>query len=229
VASLVVANLLLTLLVMPLILLDMLNWTVMPELTCHCLNGLIFMMAATSVTCSLSIHVDRYLAVLDPLHYCHRFTRRRANAVIAVTWLFSAVLSVLDTFVAPVEWDWNVCVATYPDEEMHHQRVSWTIQGAYVVFVLVALFVAPFCGQTWIYWRIYVAARSNSKRTWHSCATLSRCSSIPSTQLSGSEALQGGQKDTNDSLFCNRTELILVKIVFVRKNAQLSSHFCTLG
>ncbi|XP_054258534.1 beta-3 adrenergic receptor-like [Macrosteles quadrilineatus] len=106
--------------------------------------GMSALVATSTVFSIVAIALDRYRAVLSPLHYAMTVTRRRSLAVIGVTWSLSALLAsphLLMTCETPVFW-------------LTHSLV-----------VLLLGFTFPLIALVLIYVRMYVAAHRNSLRT----------------------------------------------------------------
>lgn len=121
---------------------------------------------ATSMMAQLLIGVDQYMAVIDPLHYHRRVNKKKCFAVSAATWVVGivfGVLSITDFHEGLSHPEiYNLCES---DREPHLNEIIATFFTFSVVFVLPTLCL------TFIYSRIFCAARKNSIRTRRNSAS----------------------------------------------------------
>lgn len=102
-----------------------------------------------SVFSTLAISLDRYNAVLSPLHYTINITRQRSRCLIALLWLTSASLSI------PALCRQRTCFPDYDE----------AFQTLYSACLLVFCFLAPLLTLFRVYVKMYAAAHRNSERT----------------------------------------------------------------
>ncbi|KAI0241425.1 Histamine H2 receptor, partial [Lamellibrachia satsuma] len=111
----------------------------------------IYCASATLTLCLASIAnifavtIDRYIAIVDPLKYPVRMTRRRASTAIAFVWTYAAVLGLLPVF----GWRSNHSTCTRGE----------TYSLYYVLVVVASGFIVPLWGTGALYWRILSEAR----------------------------------------------------------------------
>ena len=104
-----------------------------------------------------TVTIDRYIAIMDPLKYPVRVTRRRAMAAVAVVWTFAVVLGLLPVF------GWRAVQSTCTRGE--------TYSSYYVVVVVCSGFVVPVWGTGVLYWRILAEARRHARLHRGMCAS----------------------------------------------------------
>ncbi|XP_039293031.1 beta-3 adrenergic receptor isoform X2 [Nilaparvata lugens] len=102
------------------------------------------LVATASVFSVVAIAVDRYSAVLSPLHYAMTVTRRRSLAVIALVWSMSMALA-SPHLLMPCE-----------------NPLFWLSHSLILLFIG---FTFPLIALVLIYARMYAAAHRNSVRT----------------------------------------------------------------
>ncbi|KAJ9576179.1 hypothetical protein L9F63_007001 [Diploptera punctata] len=137
VVNLLCTNLVVTCVLVPLILADVLT-DHQPVLYAVC-DGIAAGVCSASVLAVLMIALDQYCAVMDPLHYHSRISKARSAGLMAITWTLSSALGV----VHGLGFYPSIFAATYS----------------------VIVFVLPFSCILWMYACIYTAAHNNSKRT----------------------------------------------------------------
>nr|XP_018912590.1 PREDICTED: beta-3 adrenergic receptor-like [Bemisia tabaci]XP_018912591.1 PREDICTED: beta-3 adrenergic receptor-like [Bemisia tabaci]XP_018912592.1 PREDICTED: beta-3 adrenergic receptor-like [Bemisia tabaci] len=134
VGSLIMANLLSSTVLAPVLLSDKSSVSA----------GLSALVVTSSVFSIVAIAVDRYSAVLSPLHYANTISRRRSLAIILMSWSLAILLSspyVLFQCAAPIFWQTHSMV------------------------LLIVGFTFPLMALVIIYSRMYTAAHRNSMRT----------------------------------------------------------------
>lgn len=123
----------------------------------------IYCASATLTLCLASIAnifavtIDRYIAIVDPLKYPVRMTRRRASTAIAFVWTYAAVLGLLPVF----GWRSNHSTCTRGE----------TYSLYYVLVVVASGFIVPLWGTGALYWRILSEARRHARLHRGMCAT----------------------------------------------------------
>ncbi|XP_014662218.1 PREDICTED: lysophosphatidic acid receptor 3-like [Priapulus caudatus] len=61
---------------------------------CYLRNGVLDVSTTASISSLLCITVDRYIAIIHPLHYPMIMTTAKANIFILISWLFSVALNI---------------------------------------------------------------------------------------------------------------------------------------
>lgn len=164
VLSLVLANLMTSLIVIPIMLIQVLHgetaavWWVR-----QASSGLTTIAVTAAIFSVLAIAVDRYNAVLSPLHYAMTITTQRSRAMIAGAWGVAGLLATppfLGALVSPVP-------ATVL---VHYSNCTAGAEGevfrlTYALVLVTVGFTLPLFALCWIYARMYNAAHRNSERT----------------------------------------------------------------
>ncbi|KAK6638415.1 hypothetical protein RUM44_008844 [Polyplax serrata] len=169
VLSLVVANFISVLVLAPVLLF------LFSRSSLDCFSQLASCLPVLVVTASvfsiLVIAIDRYNAVLSPLHYSMTITSQRNKETIAAIWCVSLLLST-----PPLLGVFNKRIR-YPEYDV----LRYSYATALVVFV----FIVPLLALMLVYFRMYIAAHKNSERT--------RRQSI---QANAGDCSRGGSMDT---------------------------------
>lgn len=142
----------------------------------ECLSHFGFCLPILVVTASvfsiLIIAIDRYNAVLSPLHYSMTITSQRNKETIAAIWCVSVLLSI-----PPLLGVLEIKRIPYPESEV--------LRYSYSTILVVFAFVIPLIALMLVYSRMYMAAHKNSERT--------RRQSI---QANAGDCSRGGSMDT---------------------------------
>ncbi|GFO15181.1 5-hydroxytryptamine receptor 1a [Plakobranchus ocellatus] len=160
VANLTVCNCLNAFLVLPFALASLYaqRW-LFGQTWCICTGFFMNVLVTASILTLAVISIDRYFAVVTPLHYSMRLTPRRCSILIVAIWTGAVVIS------APPLLGWN-SIGFQLDKMVC--TVHWSSgQGmdAYYTFFLVSCsFLVPLMAMLWTYARIFRAARGNSVR-----------------------------------------------------------------
>ncbi|EEB10068.1 class A rhodopsin-like G-protein coupled receptor GPRnna4, putative [Pediculus humanus corporis] len=129
------------------------------------------LVVTASVFSILIIAIDRYNAVLSPLHYSMTITSQRNKETIAAIWSISILLSI-----PPLLGVFNKRIS-YSDNEI--------LRFSYAIVLSVFGFIIPLFALVLVYSRMYIAAHKNSERT--------RRQSI---QANAGDCSRGGSMDT---------------------------------
>ncbi|XP_038051308.1 tachykinin-like peptides receptor 86C [Patiria miniata] len=105
-----------------------------------------------SVAC---VSIDRYCTIVYAFDYQTMMTQRRAGVMLVLTWLAAAIISLLPVFGVGL---YRFLPAT------HHCTSDWTQSPAYSLSVLTAGFLLPLVITSVCNFRIFRAARSQSRR-----------------------------------------------------------------
>ena len=107
----------------------------------------------------LLISLDRYCAVMSPLHYTMRITTKRSTIMIAAVWLVSFV------FAVPPVLGWN-SISYQPNK--YSCTILWRahrpLDQSYNLFLATVCFAVPFLIMLWAYIRIFGAAKETTAR-----------------------------------------------------------------
>ena len=160
VLNLAISNFLLTILILPFIVVTSVTgaWR-LGDTWCRLSGVATTMLFAACIFTLLVISVDRYYAVIRPLHYSLHITSRRLWCFLAAIWLSACAIAV------PPVVGWNRI--TYQPEK-NICTVDWRSQSpadrAYTYSFLVMCFCLPFAVMAWVYVRIFRAVQSTSAR-----------------------------------------------------------------
>ncbi|GFS26021.1 tyramine receptor tyra-2-like [Elysia marginata] len=160
VANLTVCNCLNAFFVMPFALASLVaqRW-LFGETWCICTGFLMSVLVTASILTLAVISIDRYFAVVTPLHYSMRLTSRRCSLLILSIWAGAIVIS------APPILGWNSIVFQVDKMVCTVNWSSARAADAYYTFFLVSCsFLLPLVAMLWTYARIFRAARGNSVR-----------------------------------------------------------------
>lgn len=159
--NLTFCNILNTLFVMPFVFVTTVtgDW-IFKEIWCQSTGFLMNVIFAASTLTLVVISIDRYCAVITPLHYNMRITMQRATLMIVGVW-FLAIVAAL-----PPLMGWN-------HFEYQPEKYSCTVlwrspyytDRTYTLFLSLICFVMPLLVMLWAYAVIFRAARDNSERT----------------------------------------------------------------
>lgn len=126
---------------------------------------------AASTLTLVAVSLDRYCAVVTPLHYQMRITKRRSVLMIAAVWVLAVLVSL------PPLFGWNRY--TY-QKDKGTCTVLWSSpindERYYTYSLVILTFILPLCVILWAYRIIFKAAQNNSERT-------RRNSVIPNNQI----------------------------------------------
>ncbi|XP_004620219.2 5-hydroxytryptamine receptor 5A [Sorex araneus] len=150
VASMAVADVLVALLVMPLSLVHERaggRWRLGRRL-CQLWVACDVLCCTASIWNVTAIALDRYWSITRHLRYTLRLRRRASNAMIALAWALSAVISL-----APLLFGWG---EMYSEQR---ERCQVSRAPSYAVFSTVGAFYLPLCVVLFVYCRIYRAAK----------------------------------------------------------------------
>ncbi|KAL8605055.1 hypothetical protein ACOMHN_018856 [Nucella lapillus] len=160
-ANLTVCNCLFTALIMPFAFVSLVSreW-LFGEVLCQCTGLVINVLVTASIFTLAVISMDRYCAVVTPLHYNMRMTRRRCWGFIAgIWWGALAVSSPPLVGWSSIKFHVNKMICT----------VAWDSPGAgaryYTLFLVTVSFLLPLLAMLWTYGCIFRAARDNRERT----------------------------------------------------------------
>lgn len=123
------------------------------KFTCLLRFVLISMACSASIINLLAIAVDRYTAIVYPLHYNRYMTKRTSSAVIWFGWCIAICIATLPVY-------WNHWDSTKQQEcELHV-----IIPNSYVTLVMAPSFVAVWATLFLLYVRIWREAQDHVKR-----------------------------------------------------------------
>jgi hypothetical protein len=159
--NLTVCNSLNTVFVMPFMLVSIIShdWA-FGESWCH-VTGFVMNTAFAASTLSLVvICIDRYCAVVVPLHYTMLITSRRTVAMMLAVWtvaIFASIPPLLGWNHFVYQYDKTLCTVLW--------STSITKDRYYTLFLVTLCFILPLFVMLWAYSVIFRAARNNSERT----------------------------------------------------------------
>ena len=160
VMNLLVVNLASSLLLLPLVALDLSSASLYKE-QCLVSQAVSQAVASLSLLSTLMVGIDQYLAVIKPLRYHHHMTRTTATILLVGVWAVSS-FAATTLFLLPSPSStsplWHSCPDPLPLEPV-------SVTFFFSLFLLVATFLLPTITLAAIYCRIYSEAHTSSERT----------------------------------------------------------------
>lgn len=159
--NLTFCNILNTFFVMPFVFVTTVTgeW-IFKEVWCQSTGFLMNLIFAASTLTLVVISIDRYCAVISPLHYSMRITIQRATLMIIGVWVL-AIVSALPPLVGWNHFEYQ--------PEKYSCTVLWRSPNytdrTYTLFLSLICFVMPLLVILWVYTIIFRAARDSSERT----------------------------------------------------------------
>lgn len=131
------------------------------KLTCLLRFVLITMACSASIYNLIAIALDRYIAIVYPLHYNRYMTKKVSVLIIICGWVLSTAVSTL-----PVYWNrWDIAAQV---KRTHNQEIECElhiiIPKYYVTFVMVPYFAIVWATLFILYVRIWREAVHHAKR-----------------------------------------------------------------
>ncbi|VVC28794.1 G protein-coupled receptor, rhodopsin-like,GPCR, rhodopsin-like, 7TM [Cinara cedri] len=112
------------------------------------INKVLIVFVATSTIFSiLVIAMDRYTAVLSPLHYATNVTRQKSVLVIGMVWTLSVALA------SPI---------IFKDLLVYDKKPIAMLEKTHGLVLLLIAFLAPCVALILVYFKMYVAAHSGN-------------------------------------------------------------------
>lgn len=105
----------------------------------------------------LAIAIDRYIAIIHPLHYNRYMTKKVAWSIIASGWITAVTFATIPIY-------WNVW-RNATDQECDLYKV---LAKNYVSYVLTPSFASIWLAMMVLYWKIWLEARNHAKRLKYS-------------------------------------------------------------
>ena len=160
VMNLLVVNLASSLLLLPLVALDLSSASLYQE-QCLVSQAVSQAVASLSLLSTLLVGIDQYLAVIRPLRYHHHMTRTTATILLVGVWLVSS-FAATSPFLLPSPSStsplWQSCPDPLPLEPV-------SLPFFFSLFLLIATFLLPTLTLAAIYCRIYSEAHTSSEKT----------------------------------------------------------------
>ena len=159
VMNLLVVNLASSLLLLPLVALDLALDNSLYQEQCLVSQAVSQAVASLSLLSTLLVGIDQYLAVIRPLRYHHHMTRTTATILLVGVWVvssFAATSPFLLPFPSSTSPLWNSCPDPLPLEP---------VSFFFSLFLLIATFLLPTIILAAIYCKIYSEAHTSSERT----------------------------------------------------------------
>ena len=160
VMNLLVVNLASSLLLLPLVALDLSGASLYQE-QCLVSQAVSQAVASLSLLSTLLVGIDQYLAVIRPLRYHHHMTRTTATTLLVGVWVVSS-FAATSFFLLPSPSStsplWHSCPDPLPLEPV-------SVPFFFSLFLLIATFLLPTITLAAIYCRIYSEAHTSSERT----------------------------------------------------------------
>lgn len=122
------------------------------KFTCLLRYVMIVFACCASLYNLLAIAIDRYIAIIHPLHYSRYMTRRVAYCIIASGWITAVTIATI-----PIYWNvWNI-----KNEDCDLYKI---LDKNYVAYVLTPSFCSIWLAMLILYWKIWKEARGHAKR-----------------------------------------------------------------
>ena len=157
VMNLLVVNLASSLLLLPLVALDLSSASLCQE-QCLVSQAVSQAVASLSLLSTLLVGIDQYLAVIRPLRYHHHMTRTTATILLIGVWMVSSFEATSLFLIPSTSPLWNSCPDPLPLEPV-------SAPFFFSLFLLISTFLLPTITLAAIYCRIYSEAHTSSERT----------------------------------------------------------------
>ena len=181
--NLVFANLLSTFLFLPLVIMDMLKIDQISGM-CSIFRGILTLISSSSILAQLLIGIDQHLAVLNPLNYHRHINELRCRLLCICVWIFRYVnqccqLCIIheSNSVANSTFFSSICLAMANAFDVtgsdlfqcctngHNSSKRSTYGWILTCFDVIMTFIIPTLVMCIMYFRIFIAARTNSIKT----------------------------------------------------------------
>ncbi|XP_070566576.1 5-hydroxytryptamine receptor 1A-like [Ptychodera flava] len=154
IGSLALADLLVSLLVMPIRLAhDLTEIWIFGAIFCDIYISLDVLCCTASILSLTVIALDRFWAITKPLQYVTKRTPNRAAAMIVSVWIISALVSI------PPLFGWRS-----PHDKADPKKCLISQDLGYTVYSTVAAFYLPLAIILFVYWKIFRAAKLRIRR-----------------------------------------------------------------
>ena len=158
VLNLAVSNFLMTLLVMPFVFTSTLTFDwLLGNLCCQIVGILTTVLFVSCIMTLLLISVDRYYAIIKPLHYDLSPTAKKASYLIGSVWLISLLIAM------PPVIGWNR-ITYQPNKGIC--TVDWKAphyaDRMYSFFIVLVCFIVPYALSLFIYVRVFHTAQKSN-------------------------------------------------------------------
>ena len=204
IVSLAVADLLVSLLVMPFAaLLEIRGGWELGQTFCNTWTSMDVMLCTASILNLCMISVDRYFVITRPFQYAMKRTPKRMALMIAGVWLVSALISIPPLFGWKSQGMEGLCI------------VSQAI--GYQFYATIGSFYLPLGVMIFIYYRIYLVSSRISKKEAKSQPNV--CRNPESTALNSiSHNGTAEHNATNGETETSRRKSLLTKVNIFKKN-----------
>ena len=160
IVNLSICNVLETIFVMPFVFIALVTgkWY-FGRFLCQATGFMMSTIFSASTLTLVVIAIDRYCAVVTPLHYSMRITSRRSFLMILAVW-FSAICCSLPPLIGWNRYEYqrtkSVCTAVSTGREFNDRP--------YIICLVTLCFILPLIIILWTYCCIFKAARNNSEK-----------------------------------------------------------------
>ena len=120
-------------------------------------NDVLFSTASILHLCCISM--DRYIAIMHPLQYECKMTKRRVLIMIAVTWISSVLISYI-----PIHSHWYTTEDTLTEMNEHPNACLFIVNKYYAVISSSISFWTPCTIMLFVYVKIYIEARKQENQ-----------------------------------------------------------------
>lgn len=132
---------------------ELMGYWMFGELWCDIHAALDVLLCTASINNLTMISLDRYWSVTNAVEYLKKRTPRRAAIMICFVWLFSAAVSL------PPLAGWKK-----PRQQSDFPQCDVSNDLGYVLYSALGSFYIPVIIMSFVYLRIYLAARSRERR-----------------------------------------------------------------
>lgn len=153
VVNLAMVDNILVIIAVPMIVAYVLEWNINTPL-CRAQIVIDVLCGTASIVSLAVISIERYIAVVTPLHYDSRVTTFRAILIIIFTWFYSLMVSFITLLAYAMP---NSPAVTSPKQCVF-------FGGEFVIFIAVSSFVLPVAIMACAYWKIFLVAHVHAIR-----------------------------------------------------------------
>ncbi|XP_013389322.1 octopamine receptor beta-2R [Lingula anatina] len=161
IVSLAFADLLVAILVMPFNAIQELagKWIFKDRLVCDIFNANDVLFSTASILHLCCISMDRFIAIMHPLHYESSMTKTRVAIMLTLTWGASATISYI-----PIHSQWYTTPENYKEMLRHPETCAFIVTKVYAVISSCVSFWIPCSIMVFTYLKVYREARRQEKQ-----------------------------------------------------------------
>lgn len=189
--SLAAADLLVAIVVMPFnASIEITDKWIFGRIMCDIFNSNDVLFSTASILHLCCISLDRYIAILNPLHYETKITKRRVVLMIIGTWVSSLLISYI-----PIHSQFYTTTENLQDLSGNPASCKFVVNRIYAVVSSSVSFWVPCTIMVFVYFRIFKEARKQEKYI----RSASVCSSeLQSDVCNGDALIPGSNKSSRE-------------------------------